>query len=409
MRHVVIVGGGHAGGQLIASLRQQNYEGAITLISDEADLPYHRPPLSKEVLSGEKDSGQIALFAESIFQAPNTRCLLNTRVSHIDTDADKITLNDGTQIGYDYLVLATGSKLRRLDLPGTQLKGIHYLKTLADARSIQNDMKNARSMVVVGGGYIGLEIAASARKAGLEVTVLEMAPRILQRVVAPEVSHYISLCHQQHGVEVRTETTLREFVGTHRVNGVVTGDGQALAADLVVIGVGVMANDQLAQTAGLACDNGILINEYCQTNVDNIFAAGDCSNFYHPHYQRRLRLESVQNAVDQAKTIASFIGGQPKAYNAIPWFWSSQYDLKLQIAGLSQGYDQLVVRGNTDGNSLAFYYLKENRVIACDAINSPADFMTGKKLIAQKVPVSGADLADPAVPLKSLLNREAAA
>lgn len=409
MQHLVIIGGGHAGGQLIATLRQQNFTGAITLISDESDLPYHRPPLSKEFLSGDKEASQLALFADTIYQAENTQCLLNSRVTNIDAPSNRISLDDGRTVDYDFLVLATGSRLRKLDLPGSDLEGIHYLKTLADARKIQADMGHARNMVVIGGGYIGLEIAASGRKAGLDVKVLEMAPRILQRVVAPEVSKYMTNAHRQHGVDIRTETSVKGFSGEQWVSGVLTDEEQPLDADLVVIGVGVQANDQLAQDAGLACYNGILVNEYCQTSVSNIFAAGDCSNFFHPHYQCQLRLESVQNAVDQAKTIASYITGEPTAYNAIPWFWSNQFGLKLQIAGLSQNYDQLVIRGDANSHSVAFYYLRRGRVIACDAVNSPADFMISKKLIARKVPVTIEQLENPAFSLKTLLSTAPAA
>ncbi|WP_432470982.1 NAD(P)/FAD-dependent oxidoreductase [Amphritea sp. HPY] len=403
MSHVVIIGGGHAGSQLISSLRQHKFSGRITLIADEKALPYNRPSLSKDFLSGEKTEHQIALLPDAVFASDNINCMLNTTVTQLNPNSNSIRLSDGSNLNYDYLVIATGSVPRQLDIPGSDLKGIHYLKTLNDAKNLQADIKNANKMVVVGGGYIGLEIAATARKKGLDVTILEMAPRILQRVVAPEVSDFFMRIHTEQDVNIVTNISAQAFKGRSHVKQVVASDGQSFNADIVVIGVGVIPNDALAHAAGLVCDNGILVNEYCQTTQDNIFATGDCTNHFNQVYGRRVRLESVQNAVDQAKTIASCIVGNKKAYNSIPWFWSSQYNLKLQIAGLSQGYDQLVIRGDATSDSVSFFYLKERRVIACDAVNQVSDFMSSKKLIERKIIVDPAQLISTEVAIKSLI------
>jgi len=398
---VVIVGASHAAVQAIDTLRREGHGGPIVLLGDEPFLPYNRPPLSKKYFSGELERERLLLRSAQFYEQARVDVRLGVRVTAIDRATRRLRLSDGGERGYDKLLLCLGSRNRLLEVPGYDLQGIHYLRTIADVDGIRADLGAARRLVVVGAGYIGLEAAASARHLGLEVTVLEMADRPLNRVTAPEMSSFYLQRHQRAGVSVLCGMSVTSFAGDGRVSGVVCGERE-FAADIVIVGVGVMPETALAAACGLRCENGIVVDETCQTSDPDVYAAGDCTMHPSVRYGRRLRLESVDNAVEQARTAALNICGKPARHEHVPWFWSDQYDIKLQIAGLSQGYDRAVLRGDPDTNRFALYYFAEGELIAVDAINSPKDFMTGKKWIAERKRPDLALLADPATDLKSL-------
>jgi 3-phenylpropionate/trans-cinnamate dioxygenase ferredoxin reductase subunit len=398
---VVIVGASHAAVQAIDTLRREGHGGPIVLLGDEPFLPYNRPPLSKKYFSGELERERLLLRSAQFYEQARVDVRLGVRVTAIDRATRRLRLSDGGELGYDKLLLCLGSRNRLLEVPGYDLQGIHYLRTIADVDGIRADLGAARRLVVVGAGYIGLEAAASARHLGLEVTVLEMADRPLNRVTAPEMSSFYLQRHQRAGVSVLCGMSVTSFAGDGRVSGVVCGERE-FAADIVIVGVGVMPETALAAACGLRCENGIVVDETCQTSDPDVYAAGDCTMHPSVRYGRRLRLESVDNAVEQARTAALNICGKPARHEHVPWFWSDQYDIKLQIAGLSQGYDRAVLRGDPDTNRFALYYFAEGELIAVDAINSPKDFMTGKKWIAERKRPDLALLADPATDLKSL-------
>lgn len=396
MQKLVIVGGGHAAAQLIRTLHKKGFDGALTLISEEPELPYNRPLLSKDFLNGDIGEAQLPLLPSAIYDKLGVQLYLNNRVEEIDRSAHSIRLADGQRVHYDVLVLATGANPRRLDIPGSSLQGVHYLKTLSDARKLQEGFQLGQRLCVIGGGYIGLEIASAARKLGLEVDLLERGERLLGRVVAPEVAHYFQNLHEEQGVLIRTHTKVAEFLGEEQVTGVRLENGECLATDHVVIGIGVEPAEQLAQDAGLKCDNGILIDANCQTSDSAIYALGDCARQYHPHYQRWLRIESVQNCNSQAANLASVILNAESPAVEVPWFWSTQFDRRLQIAGLNTGYTQVIQRGSE--SECSWLYLQDGELIACDAINRPADFLQAKKLIASRArlnPEQARDLSRP--------------
>jgi 3-phenylpropionate/trans-cinnamate dioxygenase ferredoxin reductase subunit len=399
---VVIAGAGHAAGQVIASLKQHKFDGQIVLVGDEPNLPYQRPPLSKKYLSGEIEADRLHVKPESFYDDPAIELQLDTRISAIDRDAKSLNIEDGDDIRYDKLVIATGSRVRRLHVEGADLKSVHYLRSIADVDAIREDMDTGKKAVIVGAGYIGLEVAAVARKAGLSVIVIEMADRVMSRVVSPEISDFYQIEHTNQGVKFRLSTGVSSIDGKRRVRSVTTSEGEEIPADLVIIGVGIRPNTELATAAGLDVDNGIVVDEGCRTSDPDIFAVGDCTAHPNAIYGRRLRLESVHNAVEQAKTAAANICGKDVTYNQVPWFWSDQYDLKLQIAGLSEGYDDVVIRGNPAERSFSCLYLRDRRLIAVDAINAPRDFVQSKQLIADRLEVELEKLADTAVPLKDL-------
>jgi 3-phenylpropionate/trans-cinnamate dioxygenase ferredoxin reductase component len=393
--HCVIVGGSHAAAQLGASLRQGGWEGKISIVGDEAIPPYHRPPLSKAYLAGDKHSDELLIRPTSFYEKSNIDLVLGNRVTGVDREAKVITLHDGGSIPYTKLALTTGARVRKLALPGHELDGVFYLRDLDDVDRIRGFVGKGKSAVIIGGGYIGLETAASLRKLGMEVTVLEALPRVLQRVTAPEVSAFYTRVHGEEGVKIVTEAAVESLQGTASVEAVSLADGTNLKADMVIIGVGVIPATELAEAAGLDVDNGIVVDEFARTSDHDIVAVGDCTNHYNPIYDRRLRLESVQNATDQAKTAANTLCGKLEPYNTLPWFWSDQYDLKLQIAGLSQGFDQVVIRGDSEsGRSFAAFYFQQGRLIAVDAINRPKEFMSTRRALAAGKSADPAQLAD---------------
>jgi 3-phenylpropionate/trans-cinnamate dioxygenase ferredoxin reductase component len=396
--HCVIIGGSHAAAQLGASLRQAGWEGATSIVGEEALPPYHRPPLSKAYLAGEKHSDELLIRPVSFYEKNDIDLVLGNRVTAIDRDAKQITLHDGGHIPYTKLALTTGAHVRKLTLPGHELEGVFYLRDLRDVDSMRTFVGAGKSAVIIGGGYIGLETAASLRKLGMEVTVLEALPRVLQRVTAPEVSTFYSRVHAEEGVNIITEAAVEGLIGTGSVDAVQMADGSKIKADMVVIGVGVLPATELAEAAGLTVDNGIVVDQYARTSDHDIVAAGDCTSHHNPIYDRTLRLESVQNATDQARTAANTLCGKLESYDSLPWFWSDQYDLKLQIAGLSQGFDQVVIRGDSEsGRSFAAFYFQQGRLIAVDAINSPKEFMSTKRALATGKSATAEQLADESV------------
>ncbi len=323
----IIIGASHAGGQLAVSLRQSGWEGRILAIGAEPYLPYNRPPLSKTFLSGEKHIEDLLIRPEDQYEKVGIEFLLGQEVSEINRKAKKVTLTHGEVIAYDKLALTTGASVRKLNLPGSDLRGVLYLRDISDVEQIQQFIGAGKKAVIIGGGYIGLETAAMLKKLDLDVTILEASDRILNRVTAPDVSAFFTRVHSEEGVTIKTGVNVTGFGGEDRVSEVQCADGTVFPADLVVIGIGVIPNTALAEAAGLEVRNGINVNEHCLTNDEDIAAAGDCTNFYQPHYEREIRLESVQNAMDQAKVAAAALCGNLNQYNALPWFWSDQFDL----------------------------------------------------------------------------------
>ena len=415
---IAIVGAGHAGGELAAGLRQVGHTGRIVLIGDEPYLPYQRPPLSKAYLSGKVTVEGLYLRPASTYEAANIETITGVRVEHIDRVAKRLVLSDGRDIFYQKLALATGGRARRLQVERAEeahrASNHHYVRTIADVDRLRPQFEPGMRIVIVGGGYVGLEVASVAICRGLSVTVLEGMSRVLARVAAPEISAFYEGVHRQAGVDLRTGVTVRGFkldASGDAVEGVVCRDAEGRdfvqPADLVIVGVGQEPNVELARDAGLEVDNGILVDELCRTSNPDIVAIGDCTNHMNLALGRRIRLESVPNAVEQARTAAATLCGKERPYNAIPWFWSDQYDLKLQMVGISQGYDQSVTRGSMVARSFAVFYLLAGKVIAADAVNRPVEFMVAKRLVGDGTMVSVSRLADESVPLKNLLTPSA--
>ncbi len=401
MGHVVVVGAGQAGSSCVAKLRNSGFEGEITLIGAETAPPYQRPPLSKGYLLGEMTLERMYLRPESFYSENNIELMLGAEVTGVDARAKTITVG-GRELAYDDLVLTTGSSPRRLPSAiGGDLGGVYTVRTLNDVEAMEPEFADGKRVLIIGGGYIGLEAAAVAAKKGVTVTLVEMADRILQRVAAPETSDFFRALHKAHGVEVLEGVGLNRLVGEERVSGAVLSDGRELDVDFAIVGVGIVPEIGLAEMAGCTIDNGISTDAQGRTSVDGIWAAGDCASF--PYRGGRIRLESVPNAIDQAEVVAENIMGAGKEYVAKPWFWSDQYDVKLQIAGLNAGYDAVVTRpGDKDGDA-SFWYYKGDELLAVDAANEPRAYMVGKRLIEAGKSPDKAAVADPAVALKTLL------
>ena len=400
MSGVVIIGAGHAAGQAAASLRQAKYAGDITIVGDEAHIPYQRPPLSKAYLKGDQSADKVYLRAESFYADRDIAMKLSTRATAIDTTAKTVALSSDETLHYDHLLISTGSRPRKLSIDGSDLPGIHYLRTMDDVDGLRDGMQADANLVIVGGGYIGLEVAAVGRELGLNVHVLEMEERILQRVTTPEMSAYYHRLHEGRGVNIHTNTAVTGFAGDGKVQEVLCGD-KRFPADIVIVGIGIIPNTELAEAAGIVCDNGIVVDDHCCTSDPNVYAAGDCTNHPNPLLDRRLRLESVPNAMDQARVSTANMLGDDKTYAAIPWFWSDQYELKLQMVGFSADGDAQVLRGDMASNQFAIFYLKDGKVVAADAVNSPKEFMLCKQLVGKSA--DPAMLADPEADLKALL------
>ncbi len=404
-RTIVIAGAGHAAGQAVASLLQQNFDGRIVLVGDEPYLPYQRPPLSKKFLAGEMSADRLYVKPASFYEDPRIELHLNTTISAIDRGSKLLRIANGDDIAYDQLILALGSRVRTLPIDGADLDHVHYLRTIADVEGIRSEFDTGRRLVVIGAGYIGLEVAAVARQQGLDVTVIEMAERVMSRVVSPEISDFYQIEHTNQGVKLKLSTSVTALQGGKRVRQVVTSDGEEIRADFVIAGIGILPNSELAGQAGLDVSDGIVVDDRCRTSDPDIYAVGDCTSHPNAIYDCRLRLESVHNALEQAKTAASNLCGHEAHYAQVPWFWSDQYDLKLQIAGLSEGYDQVAIRGNPAQRSFACLYLKKGRLIAVDAVNAPRDFVQSKPLIADGAKISREALANPDTSLKDLAAR----
>ncbi len=402
MAAMVILGAGHAAGQAAASLRQAGYEDGIVILGEESHPPYQRPPLSKQYLSGEQGLEKVYLRPEKFYADRNIDLRTGTTVTGIDRENKSVTTSGGDTISYEKLLIATGGRPRKLTIEGSHLPGIYYLRTIADVDDISAAMKSATSVCIVGGGYIGLEVASVAVVSGLRVNVLEMEERVLQRVTTPEMSQFYHDLHTSRGVNIHVSTACSGFEGDGHVERVICGE-TSIEADLVIIGIGIIPNIELALEAGLTCDNGIVVDDHCRTSDPDIFAAGDCTNHPNPILGRRLRLESVPNAMDQARTAAANMAGGDKSYAAVPWFWSDQYELKLQMLGFSSDGTTQVLRGDKAANEFAVFYLHKGAVVAVDAVNSPREFMIAKQLYGKQVDT--AQLADTEFDLKSLLKK----
>lgn len=409
---VAIIGGGQAGGEAATLLRQNGFEGRIVLIGEEDYLPYMRPPLSKAYLAREITKDALIYKAVIAYEKARVEMRLGERVEEINRQAKRILLNDGATFGYDKLIIATGGRARELPVPGAKLRNILYLRTIADVDALQPLMESGRRLVIVGGGYVGLEVAAVAAKRGLAVTLLEAAPRVLARVTAPALSEFYERVHREAGVEILTGETVSSFTSKDEdgaVSLVGCTNGQSFPADFVLIGIGLVPNTELAERAGLDVDDGIVVDEASRTSDPDIYAIGDCAmHAHHGFLRQKIRLESVPNALEQARAAAASITGRPIPQATAPWFWSDQYDLKLQMVGLSDGYEELVIRGKTAASSFIAFYLKEGRVIAADSVNRPGDFMAAKKLVGERMKIAPARLADESIPLKSLMVATAA-
>jgi 3-phenylpropionate/trans-cinnamate dioxygenase ferredoxin reductase subunit len=404
MAGIVIVGGGQAGHQIAAALRSEGYTGALTLVGEEAALPYQRPPLSKGLLLGAADPARLPFRLEGYYQKHAIELLLGRRVERLDRQARRLEL-DGRNLAYERLALTTGAHVRRLDVPGAEADGVVYLRTLDQALELKRRLDEANEIVVIGGGFIGLEVAASASKLGKTVTVVELAERLMGRVVAPLLSEFFQTMHEGRGVRIVLGQGVREIEAEDgRATAVVVADGRRFPADLVVVGIGVTPADELARDAGLAVENGIVVDETTATSDPLIVAAGDCAHHPNPFAGgARIRLESVQNAVDQAKTAAQTLLGRPARYQAVPWFWSDQFEAKLQMVGFSAGHDEVITRGDPASGAFSAVYYREGRLIAIDSVNQPADHMAGRRLLQAGIAVPREIAADPSRPLKSLL------
>lgn len=399
MTGVVVIGAGQAGASLVSKLREYGYQGAITLVGDEPVPPYQRPPLSKKYLLGEMSVERLYLRPESYYAEAGIDLRLGTAVTGIDREARRVQLGEG-RLEYAHLVLATGSMPRRLpSVIGGDLDGVHVVRTLKDVDAMSPGFVPGARLLIVGGGYIGLEAAAVAATRGMTVTLVEMAERILGRVAAPETAAYFRALHRRHGVDLREGVGLERLSGDGHVRAARLSDGTEMPVDMVIAGVGIVPDTRLAEAAGLAVDNGVAVDAQGRTSDPAIWATGDCASF--PHDGARLRLESVPNAIDMAECVAGNIMGAGTSYVPRPWFWSDQYDVKLQIAGLNTGYDQIVTR--EAGAATSVWYYKSDRLLAVDAMNDPRAYMVGKRLIEAGKTADPGIVADASVDLKSLL------
>jgi 3-phenylpropionate/trans-cinnamate dioxygenase ferredoxin reductase component len=408
---VIIVGAGQAGFQVAASLRMEGYEGPIALIGDERNLPYQRPPLSKGFLTGKQEIEATALRPLAFYQSHRIDLVTDTKVIAIDRVGRSVSLASGRglthSLNYDALVLAVGARNRTLPVHGAKLEGVCYLRTDAEAVDIRQRLEHARDIVVIGGGFIGLELAAAARTLGKSVRVLEVQERLMPRVVPPILSDFYRDLHTSQGVEISLGVALSEIAGQQgKVSQVILSDGSVCPADLVLVGIGVVPNIELARDAGLSVSNGIVVDEYLRTEDESIYAIGDCAEhpnpFANPFAGGRVRIESVQNAVDQAKCIAEAMLGRRESYRAVPWFWTDQFDIKLQMAGLSGGCAQVVTRGEPASRKFSVFSFSDGRLTAVDSVNRPGDHLAGRKLIGAGTRITPEQAADPSVDLKAL-------
>jgi 3-phenylpropionate/trans-cinnamate dioxygenase ferredoxin reductase component len=404
---VIIVGAGHGGAQAALVLRQQGYAGSILMIGREPEPPYERPPLSKEYLAKDKPFERLYIRPPHYWAEKDIELLLNTEVTAVDAAAQSVTLHDGCEIGYDHLIWATGGDPRPISCPGADLRDIHYVRTRKDVDAIMATLDvpgHVGRVAVIGGGYIGLEAAAVLRKLNKPVVLVEALPRVLARVAGEVLSRFYEAEHRAHGVDLRTGVGLVEILGEKYPYGVRLSDDSVVTADMVIVGIGIIPCIAPLLAAGAKCSNGVEVNAFCQTSLPNIFAIGDCAAHHNDFAEGAMvRLESVQNANDQASVVAKAICGAPLPYKATPWFWSNQYDLRLQTVGLSTNHDEAVLRGDIATRSFSVVYLKQGRVIALDCVNSVRDYAQGRKLVEQGTKLTSAQAADTTVALKDFV------
>ena len=402
---VVIVGAGHGGAQCAIALRQNGFTGSIAIIGREPEPPYERPPLSKEYFAREKTFDRLYIRPPQFWEEKGVALILNTEVTAVDPEGKVLTLSDGSSFTYGSLVWATGGDPRRLSCPGADLNGLHPVRTREDCDRLMGEIDGGvNDIVVIGGGYIGLEAAAVLTKLGCKVTLLEALPRVLARVAGEELSAFYEKEHRDHGVDLRTGVAVEGLEGVGRVSGVKLADGSVIPAEAVIVGIGIVPAVGPLIAAGAAGGNGVDIDEYCRTSLPDIYAIGDCAAFSCDYADGAvMRVESVQNANDQATCVAKQLCGDAQPYHAFPWFWSNQYDLRLQTAGLSVGFDQTILRGDPEARAFSVVYLKGGRVIALDCVNMVKDYVQGRKLVEAKVSPDLSLLADANVPLKDLL------
>ena len=400
---ILIVGAGHGGAHAAAQLRQLGFAGSIAIVGEEPELPYERPPLSKDCLAGDKDFDRMLLRPESFWAERHVAMLTGRRVGHVDPAARTVTTDDGETIGYGDLIWATGGAPRKLACEGHDLAGIHAIRTRADVEALKTELGGATRVAIVGGGYIGLEAAAVLSKLGKQVVVLEAMDRVLARVAGPDLSHFYEAEHRAHGVTIRTGVTVAAISGEHgRADGVVLANGEQVAADLIIVGIGIIPAIAPLIEAGAAVANGVEVDDHCRTSLQHVFAIGDCAAHANSFAGgATIRLESVQNANDMATTVARALTGNPKPYHAVPWFWSNQYDLRLQTVGLSMGYGATVLRGDPATRAFSVIYLKAGRIIALDCVNSVRDYVQGKALVEAGSVIAPGLLADTDIPLKT--------
>ena len=402
---VVIVGSGHGGAQAAIALRQAGHEESILMVSRDRNPPYERPPLSKEYLAGEKTFEKILIRPEAFWAERNVTLRLGANVNEVDWMKHVLSLSDGTSVRYRKLIWAAGGDARRLGCPGAELSGIHTIRNRRDTDALKTELEaGAKRAVVVGAGYIGLEAAAVLRKLGCEVTVVEMQDRALSRVAGPEISDFYAKEHREQGVDLRLETGVERIEGDgEKVTGVTLSTGETISCDIVIVGIGIVPSVGPLIAAGAAGSNGVDVDAYGRTSLDDIYAIGDCAAHANPYAGNAVvRLESVQNANDMASVAAKAIMGDKQDYDAVPWFWSNQYDLRLQTVGLSLGYDQTVLRGDPAARKFSLIYLREGEVIALDCVNNTRDYAQGRKLVMNRAAIDPDLLADSEVPLKEM-------
>jgi 3-phenylpropionate/trans-cinnamate dioxygenase ferredoxin reductase subunit len=398
---IIIIGAGQAGAQAVASLRADGFTGPITMIGDELFAPYQRPPLSKAYLMGTMERERLFLKPDAFYREAQCELILGVAAIRIERATKQVHLADGRALAYDKLLIATGSRVRKIRCPGADLPGVHYLRGIDDVDRLRAVFEPGRKLAIVGGGYIGLEVAAVAAKRGIDVTVFEAMDRVMARAVSTPISDFYDKVHRAAGVKILLDTGVEAFEGNGRVESV-RAKGQLHPVDVVLVGIGIVPNEELAREAGLGCDDGIVVDEKSNATGDpSIFAAGDCTR----HIGREgtaLRLECVQNAIDQAKHAALQMAGKPNVYREVPWFWSDQYDLKLQIAGLARPTDHLVLRGNPEARKFAVFHLRDGAVAAVEAVNAAPEYLVGRKLIADGAKVAPERLADTSISMKTI-------
>lgn len=406
-KKVIVIGAGHAGGNVVAFLRQYGFDGSITLVGEEPVLPYHRPPLSKAWLKGETTESQLLLKPEQFYTDQNITVKLGVSVCGIDRDSQTVLLSNKQYLEYDYLIVATGARARELPARGADLDGVCYLRDLAEASALKKRLHADAHLVIIGAGYIGLEVAASARLLGAKVTVIERESRLLARVASEPLSDFYQQVHEQRGVEFILQADIEKLQGAAgKLKSVCLADGQEIDCDLALIGIGAIPNDQLAQAAGLVCNNGIVVDDHARSSDPAIFAIGDVSNRPLPVYDYRFRLENISNTLEQAKQVASSVSGFKFPALEVPWFWSDQYEHKLQIAGLAIGSDVQVVRNGAESHRLAIYHFKGDRLLAVEAVNMPSEFMFGKKCIVGNAALDIQKLSNSSIALKDCLRAD---